>query len=646
MRLLLYYILLLSLTLPIISKQKFYVNPIYFDTLKEREYKSDYELQYNEWLNSEYGLNKTNFKTKLDRDTNLAKGAYTYGLLISSINPIKAKRWIDSVVVYSKRANWKRGIISSYNGYGFIYANLGDIVSSNYYFKKAIEFGEGERSNPKSNIIDKLGWTYIYYGNMLINIGDSSKAFKQYYKAREIFYRIKKDPEGVGYALLKRSIQNISKLEFDKANMYLDSAYNIFEYEVPKDKDFVNRHERGIAEVYLFKASILKYNKEYIKALQLLDSSIHLIKLYHVRNILIQAMLEKSGLEITINKTRNTLKGINYCIDLAIETKMYKELALSYKVKSDYYKSIGNNDKAYEYLVNYMKLKETIMNDDKIKSIAKIESDVENEVKIFNVNIEKNKKEMELKKEQDDKIKLVLVVVFVVLLLLGSVYFVLKLRKSNQELVKSEEVIFNLNLKQSQYYAVLSHDIRSPLNTINSNLEDLVTNKTLSEKERISTINELSSALNNLKKHIEYLFEIAKSNISVKNEIKENINLEFEVKEILNLYKPNIDSKGLTLEYEINSQNLNIDKSYLDTILRNFINNAIKYSKRDSVIKFTSNDKEIALSNNIDNEELDTQKGYGFGIKICKDLATQHNHIIEIDNTDDIYKITLKLDKS
>ncbi|MCX6147175.1 MAG: HAMP domain-containing sensor histidine kinase [Candidatus Kapabacteria bacterium] len=620
---------------------KFFVNPIYFDSLNEREYKSNYELQYNEWLNSEYGVNKTNYKTKLDRDTNLAKGAYTYGLIISAMNPIKAKRWMDSVVVYSQRANYKRGKISALNGYGFIYANLGDIVSSNYYFKKAIEFGESEKNNPKSNIIDKLGWTYIYYGNMLINIGDSAKAFKQYDKSREIFYSVRKDPEGVGYALLKKSIQFTNNSDFIKANLYLDSAYQVFEYEVPKDLDFRNRHERGIAEVYLFKSGILKRNKEYQKAIELLDSSIHLIKLYHVRNIIIQAMLEKASIEIIMNNTKNTLKDIDYCIDLAIEAKMKKELASSYKTKSEYFKSIGNHSEAYDYLMAYMKLKESILNDDKIKSIAKTESDVENELKILSANNEKNKKEAQLQKEQNQKIILVFIVVFVVLLLLGSIYIVLRLRKLNQDLKSSEEKIFELNMKQSKYYAVISHDIRSPLNTITYTLDKINNDDNISDIEKKNIINELSISTESLKEEVEKLFQIAKEN-TTKSEIS-NVNIENEIYKVINLYQNIITTKGLIIKLNLEENEITVDRIYLDTILRNIINNAVKYSPINSEIHINSIKNEISLSNKIDSEALLNQKGHGFGMKTCMELAKEHNHEITISEDNGMYEVSLRI---
>ena len=218
--------------------------------------------------------------------------------------------------------------------------------------------------------------------------------------------------------------------------------------------------------------------------------------------------------------------------------------------------------------------------------------------------------------------------------LLGiSIFFFLKLRKNRNQLE-------NINKEKNKLFAILAHDLRNPISGL-SGLSEKV--KFLVKKNRLDELDEMArqtddklAALNDNLNNILY-WAITETNlISIK---PEKISLNKELENITNLYSDVLDRKNLIVKNNIDDSFIvNADIRVTQTIIRNLINNAIKFSYPKGLLEFSAIAKGSFINLNIkDNgiglpagESKESQSelairnkaaGSGIGLKISRELA-------------------------
>ncbi len=220
----------------------------------------------------------------------------------------------------------------------------------------------------------------------------------------------------------------------------------------------------------------------------------------------------------------------------------------------------------------------------------------------------------------------------------------IKERNAKLEKVVSERTqeLRELNQTKSKLFAILAHDLRNPIGSLNDITEKI---KFLSRHNRLAEIDILAeqtkdkiSALDESLNNI-LIWALSENKKLVQR--PEKLSLKLEINKILNLYSTQISKKNLAT-----CDNLDVvDQVYLDvnilqTILRNVISNALKFSPPDGKIsclksyedadriQLTISDEGIGMQNDsphldeIQKTELHNEgKGSGIGLKIIYELA-------------------------
>lgn len=136
-----------------------------------------------------------------------------------------------------------------------------------------------------------------------------------------------------------------------------------------------------------------------------------------------------------------------------------------------------------------------------------------------------------------------------------------------------------------RFFINTAHDIRTPLTLIKAPLEELADHEILTESGR----NNMNTALRNVNALLRLttnLINFERADTYSGNLYVSEYELSTYMEEIINTFRPYASIKHINFTYESNFRYLNVwlDKDKMDSILRNIISNALKYTpERGSV---------------------------------------------------------------
>jgi two-component system sensor histidine kinase/response regulator len=214
----------------------------------------------------------------------------------------------------------------------------------------------------------------------------------------------------------------------------------------------------------------------------------------------------------------------------------------------------------------------------------------------------------------------------------------IKLRRQTLELQK-------LITDKDCLMKIIGHDLRGPLGSLLGLLDllhDNINDYSIVEIEEILSVS--SKSAHNVFNLLEHLLKW--SNAQSGKIIFEPRRMSFKeiCSEIIDILKPTADSKNITITLHlIDTFEVFADRNMLDTILRNLISNAIKFTNRGGTIdiqaKRTTENTIISIKDTgvgIGTEDLkkifdatqlfslkgtENENGTGFGLKLCKEFV-------------------------
>jgi len=221
---------------------------------------------------------------------------------------------------------------------------------------------------------------------------------------------------------------------------------------------------------------------------------------------------------------------------------------------------------------------------------------------------------------------------------------------------KTENSLKELIATKDKLFSIIAHDLRSPFNSIIGFSELLIDNSDdilLEDSEQYIKI--INSAAKNTLILLDNLLNWAKSQTGQLSFKPEKILFSAVVQEIITLSKTIAKSKNITLECSC-SDNLEIfaDVNMLNTVVRNLISNAIKFTNIGGHIKVSAELKqdhvEITISDNgigINKEKCSElfsitsntttlgtadENGSGLGLVLCKEFIQKNNGDIWVES--------------
>ncbi|MFD2514107.1 7TM diverse intracellular signaling domain-containing protein [Pontibacter locisalis] len=172
----------------------------------------------------------------------------------------------------------------------------------------------------------------------------------------------------------------------------------------------------------------------------------------------------------------------------------------------------------------------------------------------------------------------------------------LKTQELNQtvgQLKASEHKLRRLNQLKDRFFSIISHDIRTPLATLDSFLNILLNYSEKMKPEQMQKLaNHTQVSVRNLQALLENLLQWAASHTSSDQAMQfkpEPLMLQDIVQRNIMLLQDTADAKQLQWQIQVSDRiQVFADANMLDFIIRNLLHNAIKFSKPQGEIKLSA----------------------------------------------------------
>lgn len=204
-----------------------------------------------------------------------------------------------------------------------------------------------------------------------------------------------------------------------------------------------------------------------------------------------------------------------------------------------------------------------------------------------------------------------------------------------------------------------AHELKTPLAAIKLQAQLLQRNQNR-EKEK-EYLENLIEGINRASHMISQLLTLSRLEPENKNIEKEQFDLAKTAQLILENYAEKIAAKNLAIEFRGDESMIEANKIYIEILLRNIIDNAIKYSSKDSKIILEVWGKKIKISNQgaeisteecrkifnkfyrINYAESDQEMSCGLGLAIVKKIVDIHQGHVEFASKAGINSLQITL---
>ncbi len=232
-----------------------------------------------------------------------------------------------------------------------------------------------------------------------------------------------------------------------------------------------------------------------------------------------------------------------------------------------------------------------------------------------------------------------------------------KIKRQNAELEENNIKLEELTNTKNMFLSIISHDLRSPFNSLLGLTELLILNKDkVNDPETLRLLNSIHESAEQAYKLVLNLLEWSRLQSDRLEYSPERVNLNTLVKNNIDLVRIQLKNKniGITFNNGMSACLVYADKNMINTVIRNFISNALKYTRIGGKIEIhcSCDEKECEVSvkdngigiapemlqqilntdNKISTKGTAGELGTGLGLVLCKEFARRNKGRISAES--------------
>ncbi len=570
----------------------------------------------------------------------IGKYHYTIGNLGRSIHYYR-----EAFIVASGNENTEQMIMIK-NNIGKYYETLALYEHALKEYLSAYRLGESSQ-----NLVN-IATTYNHLGNIYEDLGDSENAYHYHFKALKL-------RKSIGYKEgIAKSEKNIGeiyeKLGFpDSALIYYSNSYERCRQINYKKGMIKSLYLSG--NIYYQKGNPEMTKNNYEEALKLA------LEIGYLKGVLdIHLHFGKYYLEEGENDKakEHLLKGIA----IASENPLNELLEeLYYEMYRMHYAN-GKLEQALAYYQKYAAQQKNMLDFEKQRNIEELKIAFESERQQQANKILRQENELKTLAIQRQNALIIIAgaSILVLLLLMFMVWhrYRLKVKANrslevfNKRITKKNRELKRLNIKldvankeKDKFFSIIAHELRNPLWWFKNLAETLSNNFESMEKAKLKkAVNSLNESAKTAFHLMDNLLQWSRSQLDRIQITPQILDIEELIMQNKQLFLQEIEHKNIHIAIEIQPQlKAFADRQLIDTVLRNLISNAIKYTPDKGTITLSASEKKdcieiivsdtgIGIPDKIQKHLFDPsaayttlglyqEKGSGLGLLLCKEFT-------------------------
>jgi signal transduction histidine kinase len=511
----------------------------------------------------------------------------------------------------------------------------GDYGKAMDYFFKGLELAK------RHKIPQQEGYAYINIANLHIYLEFFSQALENLNLAMEIARRIN-DRDMLSYVLLNkgRVLMNINSAELAVAEINSALAIRKETGNIP-----------GQAVCYKYLGDIYFNKNELSEALENYDLAIATVDKDADKHLWGNLQLQTSRIYCRRN---NFAAAYPIAMEvLAIGNEVNSKLLIhdAMRVLVNVFRSKKDFEQVAWYLSQMNLYADTLFNQQLSEKALGMEFQLERQKKAAEAEIQ------HLKLSRQRYLNAGLLVFSILLIVTGAVLILLlrKLKTQNLLLSKQKIELKQLNADKDRMFMVIGHDLRSPVWNLRAMIE-LLKDEQTAVKDNFWPLSRAVQSVSDLLENLLFWARSQEGKIVYK---PGPTDLKYLIMKSLQPYKTWAETKNLNIEIDVqeNATMVNSDENMIQTVIRNLVSNAIKYSFEDgkieisvkrngnnSLVKITDfgggikPEQLISIVNDqvlISSKGTGNEPGSGIGLSICKDFISRHDSKLMVESCPD-----------
>lgn len=551
-------------------------------------------------------------------------------------DPLSAISIGKDALEMARKIGYIKGEAQVLNYLGICYLRLNDSPTAADYFYKALLFSDS------LNISIEKGYALNNIASSLLAEGENRQALIFARKALTLQIQ-NKDARGIAYAYMRMSDVYNSLQRYDSLLISAQTAYKLLKELGMNENSLIAMKSIGRA---------WEGKHQYAKALtcymEIVNSAS--ISPVTVRNV-----------DIDLTRVYNLLKLPDKAIyygKLWLGTEkgndlILRQMANAYALKEEW-------KEAFRYAHMSMAAMDSVAKEEKLSQIKNLQ--------ILYETRETEKENADLKMKLN--INNLLIIAFsVIIVLIGLLLFILESKKNqqirlnkllnqkNKEILIQRDHLDELNQTKNKLFSIIAHDLRGPIGSTSTFLELLTSHESeFTKQELLDNLILIKDSTKATFKLLENLLTWARAQ---KGEIVFNPqknNFFKLVQANTDLFISNAESKKIHIINDINPDlEFEFDEEMINTVMRNLINNAIKYTSEGGQITISAKELgttvEISVTDTGIGMDSDTtellfitdlkrnrkegtngEKGTGLGLILSKEFITIHAGTIRAES--------------
>jgi len=623
----------------------------------------------------EYANEALNIAEKLNRQSKIADALSHIGVIYWQMGNFNMALiyHLEANSIYTKIQD-QIGIARSNTNLGIIFSNQSHYDQAlDFYFKALMLYEEYDNPAGMAVVLNNIGMVYDYQK-------DYELAERYHLQSLEIKQNLN-DVKGMAFSFNNLGLVNQGQGEMEQAKDFFIKALNI-RLEL-NDK-------REIATTYGNLGYLFYLLKEHMQSEQYLLASLELFKEVDDKSGLAKTYSSLGRLYKQWGDLNNAIVYIQQSMNIAKDIGLNRMVTENYLDLADVMQNMGDYQSAFRYQQEYIVMRDSIYSEESRRKIYELQFMYDREQKESELELLRKNEQITMLSTQRDKLLRNFLIVGVVMILISlfllynrflitrnsnillekqkeeisesntqlvelnhslmeqkKMYEELnhKLNLSNQKLKVSESNLMEINATKDKFFSIISHDLRNPFASIVSFSRILKRDILNMRKDELSELAlELDKSVLKIDNLLENLLQWSRTQTGKIKYRPEYIALHEIIKDNVNLVQNNARDKQIKLVDTVDDDlAVWADRNMTDTVIRNLLSNALKYTDQGGEIILSSfvkdhkafifvKDNGVGISEENKRKIFKTdslhstygtmdEKGSGLGLLLCKEFV-------------------------